>query len=150
MVCRGLYLLGVLTLWLVVSKMTVVTSKDLVEEVRRVAEAEPDYNYQDNTGTEPGMCSYFGRTVGVVEGNPCIIGKALGNLGVDMSAVREMEKRGEDPTIKALFHEKLINVKVVDSKDLTWLASVQNKQDLGMDWAVSVKSTDERDNNVWN
>lgn len=122
--------------------MSVVTSNDLVEEVRRVAEAEPDYNYQDNTGTEPGMCSYFGRTVGVEEGNPCIIGKALGNLGVDMSVVRKMEKRGEDPTIKALFHEGMIDVKVVDSKDTTWLAAVQNRQDLGMSWAESVKGMD--------
>ena len=118
--------------------MTVITSKDLVEEVRRVAVAEPDYNYQENSGLVPGMCSYFGKTVGVEEGNPCIIGKALGNLGVDMSAVRKMEKRGEDPTIKSLFHEKLIDVEVVDNKDITWLASVQNRQDLGMNWAESV------------
>lgn len=122
--------------------MTDVTSKDLVEEVRRVAEAEPDYNYQDNTGAEMGTCSYFGRTVGVEEGNPCIIGKALGNLGVDMSVVREMEKKGEDPTIKALLEDGLIDVEVVDIKDTTWLASVQNRQDLGMNWADSVKSID--------
>ena len=123
--------------------MTDVTSKDLVAEVRKVASAEPDYNYQDNTGTEPGMCSYFGRTVGVEEGNPCIIGKALGNLGVDMSVVRKLEKKGEDPTIKALLEDGLINVEVVDIKDTTWLASVQNRQDLGMSWADSVKSIDE-------
>lgn len=122
--------------------MTDVTSKDLVEEVRRVADAEPDYNYQDNTGTEPGMCSYFGRTVGVEEGNPCIIGKALGNLGVDMSVVKEMEKKGEDPNIEALLEDGMIDVEVVDIKDTTWLASVQNRQDLGMNWAESVKSMD--------
>lgn len=122
--------------------MSVVTTKDLVEEVRRVAEAEPDYNYQDNTGMEPGMCSYFGRTVGVEEGNPCIIGKALSNLGVDMSVVRGMEKKGEDPTIKALLEDGMIDVEVVDIKDTTWLASVQNRQDLGMNWSESVKSVD--------
>lgn len=123
--------------------MTDITSKDLVEEVRRVAVAEPDYNYQDNTGMELGTCSYFGRTLGVEEGNPCIIGKALGNLGVDMSVVKGMEKKGEDPNIKALLEDGLVNVEVVDIKDTTWLASVQNRQDLGMSWAESVKSIDE-------
>lgn len=120
----------------------IVTTKDLIDEVRKVADAEPDYSYQDNTGTELGKCSYFGRTVGVEEGNPCIIGKALGNLGVDMSVVREMEGKGEDPAIKSLFREGMTDVEVVDSKDINWLASVQSKQDLGMSWAETVKSTE--------
>lgn len=119
--------------------MSVVTSKDLVEEVRRVADAEPEYIYLKNSGRFPRKCSYFGKTLGVEEGNPCIIGKALSNLGVDMTAVKKLERRGEDPAISVLLKEGHINVEVVDDADIAWLFAVQNKQDLGMNWAESVK-----------
>ena len=117
-----------------------VTTKDLIDEVRKVAEAEPDFVY--NVGGKDSKCSYFGRDLGDTSGNPCIVGKSLKNLEVDTEILRARESEGTSDRIGIALFRGYIPVASSESRERAWLDHVQNSQDCGVSWSVSVKSAD--------
>lgn len=118
----------------------IVTTKDLIDEVRKVAEAEPDFVYNEE-GSES-ECSYFGRDRGDTSGSPCIVGKALKNLEVDTSVLLARESGGFGDRIGFALSNGLVPVTSLVDSERTWLNAVQDYQDCGLTWAVSVKRAD--------
>lgn len=117
-----------------------VTTKDLIDEVRRVSELEPDFVYNED-GSES-ECSYFGRDRGDTSGNPCIVGKALKNLEVDTTKLLARESNGTGGRIGFVLLKGFIPVTSLVDSERAWLNAVQFYQDCGLTWAVSVKRAD--------
>lgn len=117
-----------------------VTTKDLIDEVRKVAEAEPDFVYK--AGDSESKCSYFGRDRGDTSGNPCIVGKALKNLEVDTSVLLARESGGFGDRIGFALFNGFIPVTSQVKLERSWLDRVQNSQDSGLTWSDSVKCAD--------
>lgn len=118
----------------------IVTTKDLINEVRKVAEAEPDFVY--NEGGKSSGCSYFGPERGDTSGSPCIVGKALKNLEVNTKILLARESDGTSDRIGFALFNGLVPVTSLIPRERAWLDSVQNSQDCGLSWAVSVKRAD--------
>ena len=117
-----------------------VTTKDLIDEVRKVAEAEPDFVYIV-AGSEA-KCSYFGPALGDTSGSPCIVGKALKNLEVNTEILRARESDGNNDRIGFALANGLVPVTSLVTHERAWLNEVQNSQDCGRSWADSVKRAD--------
>lgn len=139
-----------------------VTSAEVVQEVRKIAEQSPDFIYgaQLNSGVD---CSYVGSITcaeykyvhpdqkskpesviieeyyeklanGELE-SPCIVGQSLQNLGVSQDMLLHFEGQTADTVVEYFADESTSN-------DLQWLYDVQNKQDNGSSWGEAVKATD--------
>lgn len=116
-----------------------INTKDLIAEVRKVAEADPEYVYYHNDTTQKQYgCSYNADSFGNRFGQPCLIGQALRNLGIIV------EEEYETNTIHQLLSECVIDVVVLDPKDIRWLDLVQVAQDEGSTWGSAVASASDR------
>lgn len=118
----------------------VVTTADLIVEVRKIAEAEPDYVYGDED--DRSGCSYFTDRFGTTKGNPCIVGKALRNLEVDTSILRRREAYSHSDRIAFALVEGFVPVVSTVIVERDWLNSVQDYQDVGLSWSEAVKNAD--------
>lgn len=108
-----------------------VKPEKVAEEVRRLAESDPDFDYRaQRDDSDDGMPSYLGRAIDDLEGRPCIIGQALQNLGVPESALQRVEGLSAGD----FFDCKLPEVK--------WMEWVQEGQDTGQTWGVAVEVAD--------
>lgn len=113
------------------------TGKELVAEVRRLAAEQPDFIYGNQEGAEENECSYFGCAVGDSNGQACIVGQAMTNLGVDMERLEDLEKSGISAGIIAALEDGLVPIKHT-GEDAQWLANVQYYQDNGRPWGEAV------------
>lgn len=110
-----------------------INTQDLIAEVRRVAEADPEYVYFHDDPTQKQFgCSYNADSSGNRSGRPCLIGQALRNLGIIV------EEEHETETIRYLLNECEIDVVVSDPEDVRWLDLVQTAQDGGNTWGSAV------------
>ena len=140
-----------------------ITVDDVVQEVRKLATEQPDFNYKNQEGVDNGgmSCSYLAgmtstqykdsalsksgltyseaRSKGIL-GKGCIVGQALTRLGVPDEALYEYEHMGADYAVGSIVgHSE-------ESKagELLWLLVVQNLQDAGNNWAESVLRADKQ------
>ena len=142
-----------------------ITVDDVVQEVRKLATEQPDFNYKNQEGVDNGgmSCSYLAgmtstqykdsalsksgltyseaRSKGIL-GKGCIVGQALTRLGVPDEALYEYEHMGADYVVGS-------NVEPSDEHNyskLVWLLVVQSLQDGGNNWAESVLRADKQVN----
>lgn len=110
------------------------TAKDVLNEVVRLSEEDPDFVYTTQPGREGGEnCGYAGLTLGTTEGRSCIIGQALQNLGVSKNRLCHMSGTASR-VVKDLLHiEDEGNTDI-----LRLLDRVQLNQDAGLRWRTSV------------
>lgn len=117
----------------------VVTTADVIAEVRKIAREDPDFVYGDGSNT----CSYFGPSLGVTNGSPCIIGKALHNLEVDTSILFKREAVSYSDRIGFVLKEGFVPVVSKVNSERIWLNRVQNQQDFGKSWSEAVVLADQ-------
>lgn len=117
-----------------------VNTKQLIEEVRKIASENPEFVYGDAITS----CSYFGRTIGDSTGQRCIIGQAFKNLEVDTEQLFSAEGRGDSPTIRLAIEDKLVDILVGHGRELNWLDSVQRGQDNGWSWSYALVVADKK------
>lgn len=117
-----------------------LTIHNVIGEVRKLAAERPDFNYREQPMEHPetraDQCSYVYASVGVTEGEGCIIGQALQRLGVSEETLLE-----NDTVFASAF---LLNLGVTET-DLTsyrWIDRVQSLQDTGKTWGEAVSITD--------
>lgn len=139
-----------------------ITSTEVVQEVRKIAEQNPDFIYgaQRMSGAD---CSYVGAITfidykyvhpekeskpesviieeyyeklanGELE-SPCIVGQSLQNLGVSQDMLLHFEGQTAEAVVEYFADE-------YTSYDLQWLYVVQKNQDHGSSWGESVKAAD--------
>lgn len=117
-----------------------VNTKQMIEEVRKIASENPEFVYGDAITS----CSYFGRTIGDTSGQCCIIGQAFKNLGVNTEKLFSAEGRGDSPTFRMAVEEKLVDISVDHRRELNWLDSVQRGQDSGWSWSYALVVADKK------
>lgn len=115
------------------------TLTDFVQEVRRLAAADPTFTY--SKPAHDGACHYF-----PTPGNPhgCIIGAAARNLGVDLD-----DPIYEGRTARGVLEEVLDFDFDFDRAGetyltLLWLTDVQNAQDNGQTWGEAITHADDK------
>lgn len=113
-----------------------VNTKQMIEEVRKIASENPDFTYGGP------RCSYFGSTLGVLEGQCCIIGQAFKNLGVDTAKLLSQEEDDFSPSVEHTITAGIVDVDILSDKDLDWLSSVQTCQDAKWSWEDAVRYAD--------
>lgn len=127
------------------------TEKDLADKVREIAEAQPDTVYVFLEGQR--ACYYVPGDAGEQR---CLLGSALGDLGVPDSFFRQATLYDSDRTINASGYEKIrpylqarghLESLAYDDNNLvgylTWLVAVQDYQDSGAAWGHAVRLADE-------
>jgi hypothetical protein len=115
----------------------------LVEEVRKVAAAEPDRKYGCVSVEGEVIHSCFYNEHPQKTGTPtaCLIGKALKNLGVSVNQSVD----SQTPGVVELLREHLeVEEAQQPGPALTWLSDVQGRQDMGNMWADAVAWADAR------
>lgn len=118
------------------------TSKELIEEVRKIAKENPDFVYAKQEGrTTDDNCSYFGRAIGDETGTPCIVGQALKNLEVDTSTLKKYEEHNAGMAIGDVLEREILDVKY-NNTELNWLNRVQFSQDIMGGWGEAVEYAD--------
>lgn len=111
-----------------------IHSSDVVREVRKLATENPEKVY--DTQAHSGSACLNVHTDN--EGNfipGCLIGTALVNLGVSYDSLYQVNNSGTEDTLNALQIHR-------DERDVRWLASVQDYQDIQYQWGVAVKLSD--------
>ena len=109
-----------------------VSAALLVAEVRKIAEATPDYTYSSPDGGAL-VCVYMDKA-----GQPsCIVGKALHAVSPEDFALVGKKHNAQHPD--ALWAEGIIDG---DYDDREWLMDVQAAQDLGVPWGSAVAQAD--------
>ena len=117
--------------------MSNITTQDLIDEVRKIAEEMPDFVYA--TPFTKG-CSYFGREVGDPTGQCCIMGQAFKNLKIDTSKIDETHENIS--TVGDLILTEDIPVTSLNELQVDWLDHVQALQDEGISWGEAVSIVD--------
>ena len=117
------------------------TATQVIEEVRRLAEEQPDFVYSEQEGAAGSECSYFGCAIGNTAGQACIVGQALDNLYVDMSDLKRKEDNGYGIGIAGALEWKVVDIPYTE-REARWLGDVQYHQDLGESWARAVVLAD--------
>lgn len=117
--------------------MSNITTQDLIDEVRKIAEEMPDFVY--GSPSTKG-CSYFGREVEDPTGQCCIMGQAFKNLKVDTSQIDESPEGLS--TVGELIWGQVIPVTPLNESQVEWLERVQALQDDGISWGEAVSIVD--------
>lgn len=118
------------------------TATQVIEEVRRLAEEQPDFVYSKQEGANANEdCSYFGCFIGNTTGQACIVGQALAKLSVDMSDLKREEDKGFGMGIAEALVGGVVDIPYTE-REAKWLGDVQNHQDLGESWAQAVVLAD--------
>ena len=114
------------------------THKELLDEVVRVGEDDPEFVYVDNEDEDDLICSYLGQSTENPTGQCCIVGQALQNLGVDREDLLEVEGVVAWSAVSRLLGESIQEGISVD-KELNTIWMIQGFQDDGNSWGRSVK-----------
>lgn len=119
--------------------MSKITYEDVLAEVIKVGEAEPDFVYTDQPGVHyDGACHYlYGNDKS--EGRGCIVGQALLNLGIPKDRIESFREEYADVFLP--------NVLGIDSPwegseeytALKTITHIQFAQDNGEPWGEAVK-----------
>lgn len=112
------------------------TYKELLDEVVRVGEDNPEFVYGDNE--DDSICSYLGESTENPTGQCCIVGQALQNLGVDREDLLEVEGIGARSAVNKLLGET-IREGLYLNKELNIIGLIQGFQDTGSSWGRSVE-----------
>ena len=107
-----------------------LTAKDIENEVRKIAAADPYYIYDDFDEDE-GYCRYINNGEG-----SCIVGKALVNLDIDPETIIRLEGNPASEVVAELLGPG-------EQASLEWLDTVQCEQDNGTPWGEAVLIADE-------
>lgn len=116
------------------------TATQVIEEVRRLAEEQPDFVYSDQEVVVE-ECSYFGCAIGNTAGQACIVGQALANLNVDMSDMKRKEDTGYGMAIAEALEWGVVDI-LYKGREAKWLGDVQYHQDFSKPWAKAVALAD--------
>ena len=112
------------------------TTKDVLNEVIRLSQEDPDFVYTAQPGREGAIsCGYAGLAPGTTEGRSCIVGQALQNLGVPKDELIHLVTDAS-AVLRELHIEDDDNLDV-----LRTLNEVQENQDMGLSWGESVRYT---------
>ena len=120
--------------------MSKIKVSDLLVEVSRVGNANPDVKYQDRVKErDPELLSRLCRYE--VAGKPgCIVGEALSNLGVDIRTLTQLDDEAENGSgVANIVYEFADLFEVDDVQAVFELRDVQNCQDKGYSWGDSVE-----------
>ena len=120
------------------------TTKDLIEEVKKIASEDPDFIYTAK------HCSYFGQEVGDPTGQCCIVGQAFKNLNIDTFGIEENGKplykgsgKTTSPNISMVIQRGMVNIEVDSELDIIWLSKVQSVQDRNKPWGEAIASAND-------
>lgn len=118
-----------------------ITTEQVVNEVRRLAAEQPDFVYVNPVDPENADCLYV-HNWGVLDQpvvGGCIAGQALLNLGVPAWKLHEEEYT----SVGAILSKVGVTVdRGSDRDDLDWLDNVQAKQDIKIPWGAAVTAAD--------
>lgn len=119
--------------------MSKVTYEDVLAEVIKIGEAEPDFVYTDQPGVDyDGTCHYlYGNTEG--EGRGCIVGQALLNLGVSKERIESFRNEYADEFLPNVLGLSNPDKDSPGLKALETLTNIQCAQDDGKPWGEAVK-----------
>ena len=120
--------------------MSKITPKDVLAEVIKVGEAEPDFVYTEQPDVNyDGTCHYlYGNDEG--EGRGCIVGQALLNLGIPKERIESFREDYADvflPNVLGLTEPDAGSSEYVTLRNLTY---IQYAQDDGTPWGEAVKA----------
>lgn len=120
------------------------TAMDVLNEVVRLSEEDPDFVYTTQPGREGFIsCGYAGLAPGTTEGRSCIVGQALQNLGVPKDELCHLISRAS-AVLEGDLHiendDRLDAFKIIDD--------VQSHQDIGHSWSESVRRAIYKENYV--
>lgn len=123
-----------------------ISLEDLVQEVREIAENNPDFVYfEDKTPNPygPGRCYY------TKDSRPsCIIGRALFNLGISIETLRSMDVDDNDNLFGTGISNFFRPETKLDSDRMHWLSHVQVEQDAEIPWGRCVETGNKQFPNV--
>lgn len=109
------------------------TVEDVYNEVVRLADVFQDFAYNNQPGrNDEDLCGYAGHTVGTDDGQACIVGQALMNLGVP----------SDDLVWCSLPADLLIYDLIGTPEDNMYsilLRGIQQEQDTGETWSDAVR-----------
>lgn len=122
--------------------MSEVTPQDVLAEVIKIGEAEPDFVYTDQPGVEyGGSCHYlYGNAEG--KGRGCIVGQALLNLNIPKERIESFREDYADVFLPNVLG---INSPGEGSEEYTTLKTIthiQYAQDDGEPWGEAVKANE--------
>lgn len=115
----------------------------VIEQVRALAKAEPDFRYDAQPERPEGTigCSYVAAGLHIDEGRGCIIGQALMANGVPKEELRRIETDLEmGASVNTLIERQpgWFEHLPVHSYETSWLTRVQEAQDTGSTWGQAV------------
>lgn len=107
---------------------------DLIAEVRRLAQDNPDFVYPTNKRHEGPSCVYNPEE-GIYGRPACIFGQAFINLGSPVD---------EDPKLGAGSIECVCTKKGIQFNSFqgAWISAVQRNQDSGIAWGAALDKAD--------
>ena len=126
------------------------TAKDVLKEVVRLGRERPDFNYndqperkdylEDKQGVSLG-CSYTSAVLGSDEGEGCIVGQALMNLGVPEEELKDVSTNVSDVLENLLPGEsyRFSYGELVTPRIVRALSYIQMNQDSDMSWGEAVE-----------
>jgi hypothetical protein len=107
------------------------TSQNVVDKVREIAAAQPDYVY--NTSGDSTMACYYTLNFDLTPGG-CIIGRALRGVGISRNTLESYEGKAADEVVPYVVE--------TSDDDNEWLRNVQMHQDAGYSWGTAVRRAD--------
>ncbi len=114
------------------------TVPEVITEMRKIATERPDFVYVEQPMNEPERrtsgCSYVSASVGLSEGEGCIVGQALQRLGFDKAALQPFDGHVASAALTGLG--------VTHGEGDYWIDKVQSKQDTGSSWGEAVRLVD--------
>lgn len=121
-----------------------MTTPPIIQAVRDIAAARPDFQYTEQEGYESLKgCSYISVRPGSTQGEGCIIGQALSKVGIELDAVKKQEfNTTSSPAVDTLATEFPEWFEGCGDNEINWLTIVQERQDNGERWATAVESAD--------
>jgi len=114
--------------------------KKLAKEIIRLGNENPDFVYVDQDGFEFGDdCGYAGRACGTTEGQACIVGQALMNLGVPEDYLKDLVENFNIVVEKGVFDPYIKKAKAKkNSRYVDLISEVQFRQDMAFSWGQAI------------
>lgn len=115
-----------------------IKTSDLLIEVTKVAEKNPDVRYRTRVKDfDPEYTTEYCRYE--VAGNPaCLIGVAMNNLGISVDLLTQMDVALECGIAAVIRHFDEV-FKIDDQDAITELQTIQNSQDNDFAWGESIE-----------
>ena len=118
-----------------------VTTQQIWDEMVLLAEQRPDFNYAEQPERNIALgsgCGYAGCFNGRTEGEGCLVGQALGRLGLDQDQLLDLDRMGAYNSL-ACHHDNL----EYDSPHAKAIAAAQRLQDEGYSWGDAMQEVNE-------